>query len=85
MPRYIKKKVEDRIGLILEKVIIGEEVGHLVENMVMIITEDMEEAELILEEVFEVGLIIILDKIVVGIEIERIEGDGDSLTVEKEE
>ena len=47
-------------------------------NTSMIITEDMEEVEIILEEVvFEVGL--------VGIEIERIEGHGDSLDQEKEE
>ena len=52
----------------------------------MIITEDMEEVEVILEEVvFEAGLIIILDEMVVGIEIERIEGHGDSLDQEKEE
>ena len=43
--------VEDRIGEILEKVIIGEEIGHLVENVVMIVIKDMEEIEVILEEV----------------------------------
>ena len=52
----------------------------------MIIIEDMEEVEVILEEVaFEAGLIIILDEMVVGTEIERIEGHGDSLDQEKEE
>ena len=45
--RYIKEEVEDSIGKILDKVIIGDEIGHLVENMVMIITEDMEEVEII--------------------------------------
>ena len=52
----------------------------------MIIIEDMEEVELILEQVvFEAGSVIILGKVVVGIEIERIEGHGDSLGQEKEE
>ena len=72
------------MGIILGRVIIGEEIGHLVENVVMIMTEDMEEVEVILEEVvFEVGLITMLDEMVV--EIERIEGHGDSLDQEKEE
>ena len=34
---------------------------------------------------FEAGIIIILDEMAVGIEIERIEGHGDSLDQEKEE
>ena len=52
----------------------------------MIIIEDMEEVEVILEAVvFEVGLVIILDEMRVGIEIERIEGHGDNLDQEKEE
>ena len=51
----------------------------------MIVIEDMEEVEVILEEVaFEVGLVIILGKMRVGIEIERIEGHGDNLDQEKE-
>ena len=46
----------------------------------------MEEVEVISEEVaFEVGLVIILGKIIVQTEIERIEGLGDSLDQEKEE
>ena len=50
----------------------------------MIVIEDMEEAEVILEEVaLEVGLVIILGKMRVGIEIGRIEGHGDSLDQEK--
>ena len=54
--------------------------------MAMIIIEDMEEDKVILEEVaFKAGLIIILDEMVVGIEIERIEGHGDNLDQEKEE
>ena len=52
----------------------------------MIIIEDMEEVEVILEEVaFEAVLVIILDKMIVGTGIERIEGHGDSLDQEKEE
>ena len=48
--------------------------------MAIIIIEDVEEVEVILEEVaFKVGLVIILDKMIVGTEIERIEGHGDSL------
>ena len=56
----------------------------LVQNVAMIIREDMEEVGVILEDVvFEVGLVIILDEMVV--EIERIEGHGDSLDQQKEE
>ena len=52
--------------------------------MAMIITEDMEEVGVILEEVvFKVGLVILLDEMVV--EIERIEGNGDSLDQEIKE
>ena len=51
----------------------------------MIIIEDMEEVEVILKEVaFEVGPVIILDEMIVGTEIERIEDLGDSLDQEKE-
>ena len=52
----------------------------------MIIIEDMEEVRVILEEVaFEVGLVIVLDKMIVGIEIDKIKDFGDSLDQEKEE
>ena len=52
----------------------------------MIIIEDMREVEVILEEVaFEVGLVIILGKMIVETEIERIEGHGEGLDQEKEE
>ena len=52
----------------------------------MIIIEDMEEVEVILEKLaFEVGLVINLDKMIVGMEIERIEGLEDSLDQKKEE
>ena len=85
-PQIYQKEVEDRISKILDKVIIGAQIGHLVENVAMIRIEDMEEEEVILEEVaFKVGLVIILDKMIVGTEIERIEGHGDSLDQEKEE
>ena len=68
----------------LGRVIIGEEMGHLVENVAMVITEVMEEVGLVLEEVvFKAGLVIILDRIVV--EVERIEGHGDNRDQEKEE
>ena len=63
---------------------LGEETGLIVESAVITVIEDMEEEEVILEEVvFKVGLVIILDKMV--IEIERIEGHGDSLGQEKVE
>ena len=63
---------------------IGEEIDHLVGNVAMVITEDMEEVRIVLEEVvFEASLVIILDGIVV--EVERKEDHGDSLDQEKEE
>ena len=46
----------------------------------------MEEIKVILEEVvFEVGLVIVSDEMIVGIEIDKIEDFGDSLDQEKEE
>ena len=46
----------------------------------------MEEVELILEEVaFEEEPVVILEEMIVKIDIERIEGLGDSLDQEKEE
>ena len=46
----------------------------------------MEEVEVILEEVvFKVGPIVILEEMIIGTEVERIEGLGDSLDQEKEE
>ena len=83
-PQIYQKRGRGQNQQILGKVIIGEEIGHLVENMAMIVIEDMEEVEVILEEVaFEVGLVINLGEMRVGIEIERIEGHGDSLDQEK--
>ena len=54
--------------------------------MVIIIIEDMEEVKVILEEVaFREGPVVILEEMIVGTEIERIEGLGDSLGQGKEE
>ena len=85
-PRYIKKEEEVRTGKILYRIVIGKETGHLVENMAIIVVEVMKEVEVILEEVvFEVGLVIILEEMLVGTEVERIGGLGDNLDQEKEE
>ena len=82
-PRFIKEEVEDRIDKSLDKVIIGEEIDHLVETAIVII-EDMEEVEVIFGDViFEAVLIIILEEMIV--EIKKIEGHGGSLGQEKEE
>ena len=82
-PRFIKEEVEDRIGKILDKVIIGEEIDHLVENIIITI-EDMEEVEVIFKEViFKAGLVVISEEMIV--EIEGIEGHRGSLDQEKEE
>ena len=85
--RYIKKVEEVRIGGILDRVItIGEEIGCLVEKEVTIIIEVMDKVEVTLEEVFfEVGTVVILEEIIVGIEIEKTGDLGDSLDQEKEE
>ena len=58
-PRYIKKEEKVRIGGILDRTTtIGEEIGHLVENKVIIVIEVMDEVEVILKEVvFEVGTV----------------------------
>ena len=46
----------------------------------------MDEAEVISEEaVFEVGIVVILEEIIVGIEIEKIGGFGHGQDQEKEE
>ena len=79
-PRYIKKEEEVRTGEILDRIIIGEEIAHLVENRVIIVIEVMDEVEVILKEVvFEVGTVVILEEIIVGIEIEKTGDLGDSL------
>ena len=86
-PRYIKKEEEFRIGRTLDRTTtIGEEIGCLVENEVIIVIEIMDEVEVILEEVvFEVGTVVILVETIVGIEIEKIGDLGDSPDQEKEE
>ena len=85
-PRYIKKEEEVRTSETLDRIIIGEEIGHLVENAVIIVIEVMNEVEAILEEVvFEVGPVVTLEEIIVEIEVERIGDLGDSLDQEKEE
>ena len=85
-PRYIKREEEARIGKILDRTTIGEEIGHLAENVVIIVIEVMDEVEVILEGmVFEVGPVVTLEKIIIEIEVERIGDLGDSLDGEKEE
>ena len=54
--------------------------------MAIMVIEDMEEVEVISEEMaFEIGPVITLEEMIVGTEIERIEGLGESLDQEKEE
>ena len=85
-PIYIKKEGEVRTGEILDRIVIGEETGHLVENVAIIVIEVMKKVEVILEEVvFEVGLVVILEEMLVGTEVERIGGLGDNLDQEREE
>ena len=79
-PRYIKREEEVRIGKILDRTTIGEEIGHLAENVVIIVIEVMDEVEVILEEVvFKVGTVVTLEEIIIEIEVERIGDLGDSL------
>ena len=84
--RYIKKEEEVRTGETLDRITIGEEIGHLVENEVIIVIEVTDEVEVILEEVvFEVGPAVNLEETIVGIEVEKTGDLGDSLDQEKEE
>ena len=84
--RYIKKEEEVRTGKTLDRITIGEEIGHLVENAVIIVIEVKDEVEVMLEEVvFEVGTVVTLEEIIVEIEVERIGDLGDSLDQENEE
>ena len=83
-PRYIKKEEEVRIGKILDRITIGEEIGCLVENVVIIVIKVMD--EVILEGVvFEVGPVVMLEEMIIEKEVERIGDLGDSLDWEKEE
>ena len=86
-PQIYQKEEEVRTGETSDRIItIGEEMDHLVENEVIIVIEVIVEVEVILEEVvFEVGPVVILEEIIVGIEIEKTGDLGDSLDQEKEE
>ena len=85
-PIYIKKEEEVRTGETLDRITIGEEIGCLVENRVIIVIEVMDKLEVILEEVvFEVGPVVTLEETIVEIKVERIGDLGDSLDQEKEE
>ena len=64
-------KIEDRITIV-------EEIDHSVKEEITIVIEVMDVVEVILEEVvFDAEIVIILDKIIVGIVIEKIRGLGD--------
>ena len=68
------------MGKILDRITIGEEIGHLAENMVIIVIEVMDKVEVILEEVvFDVGTVVTLEEIIIEIEVERVGDLGDSL------
>ena len=85
-PRYIREEKEARTSRTLDRIIIGEGIGHLVEKEITIVIEVMDVAEVISEEaVFKVGTVVILEEIIVGIEIEKIGGLGHSQDQEKEE
>ena len=85
-PRYIKGEEEVRIGKILDRIMIGEGLDHLVEKEITIVIEVMEEVEVILEEVvLEVEVVVILVEIIIEVEIEEIVGLGGNQDPEKEE
>ena len=86
-PRHIREEEEARSGRILDRIIIGEGIGYLVEKeIIIIIIEVIGEVGAILEEVvFEVGTVVILEGIIVEIKIEKIGDLGDSPDQEKEE
>ena len=78
-PRYIKREEEDKIGKIEDRITIKEEIDHSVEKVITIIIEVMDVVEVILEDVaFEVGIVVILEEIIVGIVIEKIGVPGDN-------
>ena len=69
----------------IDRIIIREEIGHLVEREITIVIEVMDVVEVISQEaVFKVGTVVILEEIV-GVEIEKIEGLGYGQDQEKEE
>ena len=72
-PRYIKGEEEVRIGKLLDRIMIGEEIDHLVQKEITIVIEVMDEVEVILEEVvLEVEVVVILVEIIMEVEIEEI-------------
>ena len=81
-PRYIKE-VEDRIKDSLVKETIGEVIDLLVE-IIMKVTEDMEEVEVIFGEVIFGEVIFDVDIIIEWIEVGKIGEHGDNLGQEKE-
>ena len=84
-PRYTRDGEEVRTGRTLDRIIIGEGIGSLVEKEITIVIEVMDVAKIIIEEaVFEVGTVVILEEIIVGIEREKIGGHGHSQDQEKE-
>ena len=77
------------MGKILVKIQIGEEIGLLVDSIIMRVIEDIVEVEVIIEEVILVEEVfaeelIHLEEVSTGIGIEKIEGLGDSQDPEKE-
>ena len=85
--RYIRKEEEVRIGGTLDRTTtIGEEIGCLIENEVIIVIGVMDKVEVILEEVvYEVQTVVILEETIGGIEIEKTGDLEDSPDQEKEE
>ena len=85
-PRYIKGEEGVRIGKILDRIMIGEGIDHLVEKEITIAIEVMDEIEVILEEVvLEVEVVVILVEIIIEVEIEEIGGLEDNQDPENEE
>ena len=77
--RYIKREEEVKIGKTWDRIMIGEEIDHLVEKEITIVIEVMDEVEAISEEVvFEVEIVVNLGEIILGIEIEKTGVLGDN-------
>ena len=69
-PRYIKGEEEVRIGKILNRIMIGEGIDHLVEKEITIVIDVMDEVEVILQElVLEAEVVVILVGITIEVEI----------------
>ena len=85
-PRHIREEEDIRTGRTLDRIIIGGGIGLLVEKEITIVIEVMDVEEVLSEEVvFEVGTVVILEEIIIGIEIEKIGGLGHGQDQEKEE